>query len=213
MDIAVVGSGNIGGTSAQLLARAGHRVAVANSRGPESIQEEVASWEGDVRALELPDALAFGEVVLLAIPFGRYRLMEVAPVQGKVVIDATNYYPDRDGQLATLDTGEETSSALIEAHLVHAHVVKAINTIYWEHLRDAGAPAGTEGRRAIPIAGDDAEAKRTVTALLDDMGFDAVDAGRLEDGGRRMQPGTPVYGAEEDADGVRRLLDAAEDVR
>jgi 8-hydroxy-5-deazaflavin:NADPH oxidoreductase len=208
MDIAVVGSGKIGGTSAQLLARAGHRVAVANSRGPESIQEEVAAWEGDVRALELPDALAFGEVVLLAIPFGRYRLIDVVPVHGKVVVDATNYYPDRDGHLAELDTGEETSSALVEAHLVKSRLVKAINTIYWQHLRDEGRPAGSEGRRAIPIAGDDAEAKGVVTGLLDDMGFDAVDAGGLEDGGRRMQPGTPVYGAEEDADGVRRALDA-----
>jgi predicted dinucleotide-binding enzyme len=136
--------------------------------------------------------------------------VDVVPVHGKVVIDATNYYPDRDGHLAELDRGEETSSALVEAHLVKSRLVKAINTIYWEHLRDVGAPAGTEGRRAIPIAGDDAEAKRVVTGLLDDMGFDAVDAGHLEDGGRRMQPGTPVYGAEEDAAGVRRLLDAFE---
>ncbi len=205
MDIAVIGSGNIGGTSARLLAKAGHRVALANSRGPESLTQLVEEIDGDVRALELPDALAFGEVVLLAIPFGRYRLMEVGPVQGKVVIDATNYYPERDGGLAELDRGEETSSALIESHLVAARVVKAINTIYWEHLRDRGTPAGTEGRMAIPIVGDDAEAKRVVAGLLDDMGFDAVDGGHLEDG-FRQQPGTPVYGFEGDADAVREAL-------
>ena len=205
MDIGIIGSGNIGGTSARLLAGAGHRVAIANSRGPESVTELVAGIEGDVRALEVPDALAFGEVVLLAIPFGRYRLIEVAPLQGKVVIDATNYYPERDGELAELERGEETSSALIESELVHARVVKAINTVYWEHLRDRGTPAGTEGRFAIPVVGVDAEAKRVVTGLLDDMGFDAVDGGRLEDG-FRQQPGTPVYGMEGDADAVREAL-------
>lgn len=206
MDIGIIGAGHIGATSARLLMAAGHRVAIANSRGPETLSELVASIDGPIHAARPEEAAAFGEVVLVAIPFGRYRLLPVDPMVGKVVIDATNYYPDRDGALAILDEDTETSSALVEAHLVKARLVKAVNTIWSERLAREGRPAGDPERLAIPVAGDDAEAKQIVIGLLDDMGFDGVDNGHLEEGGRRQQPGTAVYNEPLTASEVRERL-------
>lgn len=206
MDIGIIGAGNIGATAAKLLVAAGHRVAIANSRGPETLFELVESIDGPIHA-DHPEGVAeFGEVVLVAIPFGRYRLLPVDPLVGKVVIDATNYYPGRDGNLAILDDGAETSSALVEAHLVKSRLVKAINTIASGRLADEGRPAGDPERLAIPVAGDDAEAKRIVIGLLDDMGFDGVDNGHLEEGGRRQQPGSPIYGQPVTAAQAREVL-------
>ncbi len=206
MDIGIIGSGMIGGTLARRFAAAGHRVTIANSRGPESLAGLVAEIGDQAHAATTDGAAAAGPVVVVAIPMGRYRELPAHQLAGKVVVDANNYYPGRDGSIPELDANTITSSELLAASLDGARVVKAFNTIYFEHLRDQGTPAGTPGRRALPIAGDDPQAKRTVASLIDDLGFDVVDVGALADG-RRQGPGTPVYNIALTRDELLAVLD------
>ena len=134
--------------------------------------------------------------------------MPVAPLAGKIVIDTNNYYPQRDGQIPELDAATTTSSELLQKHLPQSKVVKAFNHIYAAQLTTDGSPAGTPNRRALVIAGDDAEAKKTVTEMLDKFGFDTVDAGALKDSWR-IEPGTPGYGPQHNAEELRADLEAA----
>lgn len=204
--IGIVGVGNIGGALARHFAAAGHEVAVANSRGPETLADLVAELGERAQAMTVADALRFGEVDVVSIPLGNIGELPADGVDGKVVIDTNNYYPGRDGQIAALDDDSTTSSELLADQLPGARVVKAFNAIYARWLAERGLPAGDPGRLAIPIAGDDAEAKRVVAALIDEIGFDAVDAGTLAVGGRKHQPGTAPYGAEAGARELRELL-------
>jgi hypothetical protein len=139
------------------------------------------------------EAAAFGDVVLVSVPFGRYQELPSSGFAGKIVIDTNNYYPQRDGQYAELGDDRSTSSELLARHLEGARVVKAFNSIFWENLRDLGRPAGERGRIGLPVSGDDPEAKRVVAGLINEIGFDAVDAGSLAVGGRNHQPGTAPY--------------------
>jgi predicted dinucleotide-binding enzyme len=206
VDIGIIGAGKIGGTVAGLLARAGHEIAVSNSRGPETLEDLIRELGPQVRAMTVEQAAGFGEVVLLAIPLGGLRDLPVAALAGRVVIDAMNYYPDRDGRIDELEEGGVGSTELVAAHLYDARVVKALNTIHFRRLAEEGRPAGDPQRLAVPIAGDDREAKRLVAGLIDQIGFDSVDAGGLRDG-RRQQPGTPVYNRPLTAEGVREALE------
>jgi predicted dinucleotide-binding enzyme len=193
MRIGIIGAGHIGGTLAELFVGAGHEVAVSNSRGPATLTGLVEELGGRVQAMTRADATRFGDVVVVAVPFGRYRELPTEAVSGKVVIDTNNYYPQRDGHFEALDSDRTTSSELLQAHLADARVVKAFNAIQWMRLRDDGRPAGDPERLGIPISGDDEEAKRTVAALIDQIGFDPVDAGTLAEGGRKHQTGAPAY--------------------
>lgn len=194
MRIGIIGSGNIGGTLARLLAQAGHQVAVSNSRGPETLQELVAELGEGVHATTPKEAARFGEVVVVSIPFGRYRELPVEAFAGKVVIDTNNYYPGRDGNFEELDADRSTGTELLAGFLPGARVVKAFNAINRKSLDELGRPAGEEGRVAIPIAGDDSDAKRVVAELIDQIGFDPVDMGGLAQGGRKFQVGSSLYG-------------------
>jgi len=188
MRIGIVGSGHIGGTLAELFVKAGHEVAVSNSRGPDSLADLVRRLGPAARATTVDQAAGFGDVVVVAIPFGRYRDLPADAFDGRVVVDTSNYYPRRDGRFAELDDGGTTSSELLAAHLSRARVVKAFNTIYYVRLRDEGRPGRpADERLAVPIAGDDETAKRTVAALIAEIGFAPVDVGSLADG-RRQQP-------------------------
>jgi predicted dinucleotide-binding enzyme len=191
--IGIIGAGHIGGTLAKLVANAGHEVSLSNSRGPETLVRLVEELGGRVQALTAAEAERFGEVVVVSVPFGRYRELPTEAVAGKVVIDTNNYYPQRDGHFEELDSDRTTSSELLQAHLPDARVVKAFNAIQWMRLRDEGRPAGDPERLGIPISGDDEEAKRTVSELTDQIGFDPVDAGTLAQGGRKHQTGAPAY--------------------
>ena len=145
------------------------------------------------RAATPAEAARFGEVVLLAIPFKDYTTLPIAELRGKIVIDAMNYYPERDGHDAKLDSGEMASSEMLAAHLPGARVVKAFNTIWFEHLKTKGnKKSPVEQRRAIFVSGDDAEAKRVVSRLIEDIGFGPYDLGSLHDS-RNQQPGSAVY--------------------
>lgn len=192
MRIGIIGAGMIGATAARLFVRAGHQVAVSNSRGPETLRELIAELGPDAKAATVDDAARFGDVVLLAVP---WRTPEALPspetVTGKVVVDAMNPY-NASGGIA--DLGDTTSSEETARRLPGARLVKAFNTIYFQHLATQGRTDLPEAqRRAIFVAGDDAEAKATVARLVRELGFAPVDTGGLRDGGRRQQPNTPIY--------------------
>ena len=193
MRIGIIGVGHIGGTLAKLLLDAGHEVAVSNSRGPETLVSLVAELGGRAQATTAAEVARFGDVIVVSIPLGRYREVPTEAVAGKVVIDTNNYYPQRDGHFEELDSDRTTSSELLQGHLPDARVVKAFNAIQWMRLRDDGHPAGDPERLGIPISGDDEEAKRTVAELIEQIGFDPVDAGTLARGGRKHQTGGPAY--------------------
>jgi len=205
MRIGLIGAGSIGSTLAKLAIEHGHDVVLSNSRGPETLAGLVSGLGGRASAATAAEAAAAGDLVVVTIPLKNYRQVPVAELAGKTVVDTNNYYPPRDGQIPELDSGATTSSELLAAHLPAARIVKAFNSIYFKDLGSRGGPAGTPDRRALPIAGDDAGAKRVVTALIEEFGFDVVDAGGLAEG-RRFEPGTPAYGAVLDAAGLRAAL-------
>ncbi|WP_049574044.1 NADPH-dependent F420 reductase [Streptomyces sp. SBT349] len=208
MRIGLIGAGHIGSTLARRFTDTGHEVALSNSRGPETLQELVASLGGPARAVTPEEAADFGDLVVVTIPYGRYRELPAGALRGKLVVDTCNYYPQRDGADPELDDDSTTSSEKIQ-DFTEARVVKAFNAIYWYNLRDRARPSGDPDRLAIPVSGDDEEAKSVVAALIRETGFEPVDAGSLAQGGRKHQPGSRVYTAELSADEAHSLLDAA----
>ncbi len=183
----------IGGTLARLAVDAGYQVVLSNSRGPETLADLAAELGPQARAATCAEAAAAGDLLVVAIPVKAYFDLPAAPFAGKVVMDTGNYYPERDGQLAELDSGALTSSELLARELPGASVVKVFNNIFFKHLLNLARPAGAVDRSYLPIAGDSAAAKTAVTEFLDSIGYGAVDAGALADGWRQ-QPGTPAYG-------------------
>jgi|CZKT01.1.fsa_nt_gi predicted dinucleotide-binding enzyme len=205
MRIGLIGAGKIGSALARLAVDHGHDVVVSNSRGPATLTGLVAGLGERASAGTSAQAAAEGDIVVVTIPLRNYRQVPVSELAGKTVIDTNNYYPQRDGQISGLEDGSTTSSELLAAHLPASRVVKAFNTIYFADLAAQGQPAGTPGRRALPIAGDDAAAKAAVAGLTEEFGFDVVDAGKLAEG-RRFQPGTPAYNRRLDEAGLRAAL-------
>jgi 8-hydroxy-5-deazaflavin:NADPH oxidoreductase len=194
MNIGIIGAGSIGGTAARLFVKAGHNVAISNSRNGDGLRQLISELGPQARAATIAEATHFGDVVLVAIPFGKIGLLPPAAFEDKVVIDAGNYYPQRDGKIADLDNDLTTSSELLAEHLKGARIIKGFNTIWSEHLATQGdTNRRFEDRRAIFIAGDDTQAKQLVARLIDELGFAAVDTGELGPGGRRQQPGSAVY--------------------
>jgi len=168
----------------------GHEVMVSNTRTPDTLFSLTGSL--GCKAGSPREAAEFGEIVLVAIPLKAYQTIPVAPLKGKIVLDANKYYPERDGHIGELDRDEITTSELLVRHLPKSKVVKVFNAVQAAHIETDGRPAGSPDRRAHPIAGDDAAAKKVVADLLDQFGFDVVDAGPLAEG-RRFQKDTPAY--------------------
>jgi predicted dinucleotide-binding enzyme len=194
MKIGIIGAGKIGATAAKLLTEAGHEVAISNSRGPETLKGLISQLGPRAKPMTVADAAKFGDVVLVSIPFGKFKDLPTDAFVGKIVIDSNNYYPQRDGHFFDLDQKLTTSSELLAQHLRGSRVVKGLNTIWFEHLRTQGdTNLPRENRRAIFIASDDLEAKQVVSKLIEEMGFAAVDTGNLCDGGKSQQPGTAIY--------------------
>jgi Predicted dinucleotide-binding enzymes len=210
--LGLIGAGHIGSQLARLGVAHGFDVVVSNSRGPETLQPLVAELGGTARAATATEAGAAADIAVVTIPLKNIGSVPVAPLAGKVVIDTDNYYPQRDGQIAALDDEGTTTSELLQAHLPSSKVVKVFNNITAADLTTTGSPAGTPGRRALPIAGDDAEAKRVVTDLLDTFGFDAVDVGPLAEGWR-YQRDTAAYLGRFTAPELRAALGAAKRYR
>jgi 8-hydroxy-5-deazaflavin:NADPH oxidoreductase len=192
--VGIIGSGLIGGTVAGLSVAAGHRVVLSNSRGPETLEELVAELGPLASAATAEQAGQAGDLVVVSIPVKAFGDVPVKPLAGKPVLDTGNYYPQRDGHIAELDTGAATSSELLQRHLPDSRVVKVFNNILFKHLRSLARPHGADDRSALPISGDDAAAKAAVTAFLDSIGYDAVDAGPLAESWRQ-EPGMPAYGS------------------
>jgi len=209
MKIGIIGAGNIGGTLTRRFRALGHEVFVANSRGPETLADLAA--ETGAHAVTVEDAARRGQVVVVTIPQRNIpqlpaKLFASLPRE-VVVVDTGNYYPrQRDGRIDAIENGLP-ESRWVEGQLGHP-VVKAFNNIYAQHLLERGKPAGARDRIALPVAGDDARAKEIVMRLVDELGFDPVDAGGLDESWRQ-QPGSPVYAADFDAAGVRRALGEA----
>jgi predicted dinucleotide-binding enzyme len=204
----LVGAGHIGSQVARLAVSHGYDVVISNSRGPDTLSELVTELGPRARAGTVDDAAAAGDIVVVTIPLKNYRQVPVAPLAGKAVIDTNNYYPQRDGHIPELDDESTTTAELLQRHLPASKVVKAFNHIYAAQLTTDGRPAGTPNRRALVIAGDDAGAKEIVTRLLDEFGFDTVDAGPLKEGWR-IQRDTPGYGPRRNAEELRQDLAAA----
>jgi len=209
MRIGIIGSGQIGGALTRRLTALGHQVSVANSRGPESLAE--LAVETGAKPVSVAEAARSGEVVIVTIPEKNIPqlprdLFEATP-ENVVVVDTGNYYPqERDGRIEAIESG--TTESRWVAQQLNRPVIKAFNNIRAQHLLEFGRPKGAPGRIALPIAGDDPKAKAVVMQLVDELGFDPVDAGSLDESWRQ-QPDTPVYGTNLDAEGVRRGLSEA----
>jgi predicted dinucleotide-binding enzyme len=206
--IGFIGAGHIGSQVARLAVASGYNVVVSNSRGPETLAGLVAELGPKARAATAVEAAQAGDIVVVSVPLKNYKAVPVEPLAGKIVIDTNNYYPERDGHITQLDNESTTTAELLQAHLPTSRVVKAFNHIYAAELTTHGQPRGTKNRRALVIAGDDAAAKETVSGLLDQFGFDTVDAGPLAEGWR-IQRDTPGYGPRRNAEELRKDLAAA----
>ncbi|QAT83877.1 coenzyme F420-dependent NADP oxidoreductase [Corallococcus coralloides] len=209
MKIGIIGAGFIGGTLARRWTKLGHEVSIANSRGPDTLRD--LAKETGAKAVTVEEAAKAGEVVVVTIPQKAVPdlpkgLFANVP-KDVVVIDTGNYYPVRDGQLADL-LGGTVESEWVASQLGRP-VIKAFNNIFYTSLLEKGAPKGTPGRIALPIAGDPPEHRAKVLQLVEELGFDGIDAGSLADSWRQ-QPGTPVYTHDLDAPGVKKALAEAE---
>lgn len=193
MQIGILGSGNAGANAARAFARVGHHVRIANSRGPASIRALVEEIGPNAEATSAQDAVDASDVVLIAIPWTKREeaLGELEGWDDKIVIDAMNAYTE-DFEIE--DLGSKTSTEFTRALVPGARIVKAFNTLFAKRLNTEGKPKGEKGRLAVPVASDDPAAKRVVMDLIDEIGFDPVDNGDLVEGGRRQQPGSPIYG-------------------
>ncbi|MEV6178089.1 NADPH-dependent F420 reductase [Streptomyces sp. NPDC052016] len=207
MKIGIIGAGNIGGNLTRRLTALGHEVSVANSRGPHTLT--ALAEETGANPVTVEEAARGAEVVVVTIPvkavpdLPKGLLDEAA--EGAAVIDTGNYYPQqRDGRIAAIEDEGITESRWTERQIGHP-VIKAFNGTYAQDILDRPRPAGDPDRIALPVAGDDEAAKAKVRALIDELGFDTVDAGGIDDSWRQ-QPDTPVYGLRGGVEEVTRAL-------
>jgi predicted dinucleotide-binding enzyme len=209
MKIGIIGAGKIGGTLATRLTALGHEVRIANSHGPETLRDVAARTEATPATAA--NAVKGAELVVVTIPLGRVPELKRDIFKQRAasapIVDTCNYYPSRDGRIEEIEAGLP-ESRWVEKQIGHP-VIKAFNNIFFKHLLDGGKPAGAPGRIALPVSGDDPATKSKVMRLIDQLGFDAVDAGRLDESWRQ-QPGTPCYTSDLDANGLRRALAEAE---
>jgi len=205
--LGIIGAGNIGSQLARLGVANGYDVVVSNSRGPATLEALIAELGPRARAA-LPAEAAAGDLVIVTIPLHAIDTLPLPELAGKLVIDTNNYYPQRDGNIDALDEETTTTAEMLQDLLTESRVVKAFNHIYAADLSTDGLPSGAENRRALVIAGNDPEARETVTALLDAFGFDTVDLGPLTESWR-IQRDTPGYGPRMDAFELREAVSAA----
>ena len=208
MNIGIIGAGHIGGTLTRRLTALGHTVFVANSRGPETLKD--LAKETGAQAVTASEAVKNGDIVVVTIPMKNVPKLPRGLFKGVsdsvVVVDTCNYYPQRDGRIDAIEKGMP-ESRWVEQQLGHP-VIKAFNNIYAQHLMELGHPSGTPQRIALPVAGDNDNAKGVALRLIEELGFDGVDAGTLDESWKQ-QPGTPVYATDLDAAGVQRALSQA----
>ncbi|GAB1387427.1 NAD(P)-binding domain-containing protein [Melaminivora sp.] len=189
MNIGIIGAGHMAQAIGLLAIRAGHRVMMSNSRGPQSLaglRDALGCEIGSVA-----EAAAFGDIAFAAIPLQAWRAIPAEPLEGKVVLNPQNYFP-QFGRIPELERGEMTTAELLARHLPNSHVVKTLNSILVEDIVPDARPSGAKDRRALPVAGNDLRARKTAIEFLDQIGYDAVDAGMLADGWK-FERRRPVY--------------------
>ncbi|QKW29498.1 NAD(P)-binding domain-containing protein [Streptomyces seoulensis] len=206
MKIGIIGAGNIGGNLTRRLTALGHDVSVANSRGPETLT--ALAEETGATPVRVEEAARGAEIVVVTVPLKAIPDLPSGLLDGAAddvaVIDTGNYYPQRDGRIDAVEGDGLTESRWTEGHLGHP-VIKAFNGTYAQDILDRHRPAGDPGRLALPVAGDDGAAKAKVRALIEELGFDTVDSGGIDDSWRQ-QPDTPVYGLQEGVEAVTKAL-------
>ena len=182
MKISIIGAGNIGGNLARLLVKAGHEVALANSRGPASLKSFVDELGASLHPVTVDKAITFSDVIILSIHWRTVDSLPVFNVPGKIIVDTTNPYKE-DGTF--YDLGNDISSSRVIKHFPGGTVVKAFNTIWFKHLAENGnKKLPVEQRRVIPIAGDDKNAKAKISQLIEEIGFGPMDTGTLKEGSK-----------------------------
>lgn len=192
MKIGIIGSGNIGGTLGRHWAKAGHEV-MFSSRNPADLQPMATAVGAKVGTVK--EAATFAEVVLLAIPFGKVGEVagQVGRLDNKILIDATNPYPQRDGDVArqVIEDNAQTATGYVAAQFPGAQVVKAFNSVYAGVLDQKAFQTGDE-RIAVQVCSDVSQAKETVKQLIADIGFAPQDLGNLSSG-TLFEPDAPLY--------------------
>jgi predicted dinucleotide-binding enzyme len=204
MKISIIGSGNIGGNLARLFVKAGHDVALANSRGPSSLRNFVDELGGKLHPADVDGAVTYGDVVVVSIHWRAIDSLPVFTVPGKIIVDTTNPYK-ADGTI--YDLGDEISSSEVVKHFPGGSMVKAFNTIWFKHLAETGnLKLPPEERRVIPIAGDDKSAKEKIGKLIEEIGFGPLDTGTLEDGSRYQGVNRILYNKELTVKAARMMI-------
>ncbi|MGJ0638526.1 NADPH-dependent F420 reductase [Xenorhabdus bovienii] len=203
MNIGIIGAGAMAQAICKHTLNSGHSVMLSNSRGPQTLNQLVGSL--GCSAGTITEAAEFGDIVIIAIPLGMYRTLPTSPLTGKITLDLLNYFPHRDGVIPELQRGEITTSELLARHIPNARLVKALNSITVEDLRKDNRPVGAPERRAIPIAGNDIEAKEVTARFINDIGFDVVDGGDLSDSWR-FERFRPVYCVALDKESMMQTL-------
>lgn len=203
--IAILGAGKLGIVLAQLALKAGYEVWIAGSGSPDKIRLTVQVLAPGAQVGEAAQVVQNAEIVVLALPLGKYQTIPKAALAGKLVIDAMNYWWEVDGERDDLSNPNTSTSELVQAYLPESRVVKALSHMGYHHLLDEAKPAGESGRKAIAIAGDtDTE---SVAKLIDDLGFDPLDIGGLA-AGKQLEPGHPAFGANVDRAALQTLISA-----
>lgn len=209
MTVGILGAGRVGTAIARQALRSGYRVLIAASGDPAEIGLIVDVMAPGAIAVTAADASAGSDVVALSLPLHKYTSLDPIALTGKIVIDAMNYWPDTDGHIAALEDAS-SSSEMVQAYLSDARLVKTLNHIGYHELETDYTPAGTTGRRALAVAGDDPTARAVVMDLVNGLGYDPVDAGRLRMGAD-LEPGTPVFTGRLDRTALTTLLAMASD--
>lgn len=207
--VGIIGAGHIGSAIARVLVAQGHQVAIANSRGPETLADLVAELGENAQAMTAADAATFGEWVVVTVPLKAIDDLPVAELAGKIVVDTNNYYWERDGHIAELDEKKTTTSRMLQDRLPQSTVVKGFNHIPAADITTDGAPAGSPNRRALATASDSQDGVTFITKLYDDFGFDTVNVGGLDESWR-VERDQPAYVIRQNADELRENLARAE---
>ncbi|MEN0022549.1 MAG: NAD(P)-binding domain-containing protein [Microbacterium sp.] len=203
--LGIIGAGHIGSQVARAAVAHGYDVVIANSRGPETLASLIAELGDRARAATAAEAAAAADIAVVTIPLGRIDELPVDELAGKIVLDTNNYYFERDGRIEALDKGETTTSELLQRQLPTSRIAKAFNHIMARDITTDGAPAGSENRRALATAGDDAEAVEFVTRFYDELGFDTVNIGPLSESWR-VERDRPAYVVRQNAEELRANL-------